>query len=142
MLFEAARDFERAAEYFLAAAQQAAADSANTEAVVLARRGLAAVELLPESLERSQRELQLQTTLGPALMSTVGYGAPEVEAAYIRARELCRQIGDVPQFFTVIYGLYQVLAGEGGLSNVPGAGRAAADDRAESSGFDAPDTGP
>jgi predicted ATPase len=107
MLFEAARDFERAADYFLAAAQRAAAVSANTEAVVLARRGLAAVESLPSSPGRAQRELRLQTTLGPALMSTVGYGAPEVEAAYIRAREACRQIGDGPQLFTVIYGLYQ-----------------------------------
>jgi predicted ATPase len=107
MLFEAARDFERAAEYFLVSAQQAAADSTNTEAVVLARRGIVAVELLPESPERAQRELRLQTTLGPALMSTIGYGAPEVEAAYIRARELCRQIGKGPQSFTVIYGLYQ-----------------------------------
>ena len=63
------------------------------------RRGIAAVELLPEAPERAQRELRLQTTLGPALMSTVGYGAPEVEAAYIRARDLCPQVGEVPQLF-------------------------------------------
>jgi predicted ATPase len=107
MLFEAARDFEHATEYFLLAAQQAAADSANKEAVVLARRGLEAVKLLPDTLERSQRELRLQTTIGPALMSTIGYGAPEVEAAYIRARELCSQVGMMPQLFTVMYGLYQ-----------------------------------
>ena len=43
ILLEAARDFERAAEYFLLGAQQAARRSANQEAVVLARRGLAAV---------------------------------------------------------------------------------------------------
>jgi predicted ATPase len=107
MLFEAARDFERAAKYFLMAAQQAAANSANTEAVVLARRGLEAITRVPDARERSQQEMFLQTTLGPALMSTIGSGAPEVEAAYTRANELWPQVGEMPQLFTVIYGLHQ-----------------------------------
>jgi predicted ATPase len=107
MLFDAARDAERATDYFLMAACHAAAESANMEAVVLARRGLEAVASLPEGRDRWQRELQLQTTLGPALMNTIGYGAPEVEAGYIRARELCRLIGDTPELFTAMYGLYQ-----------------------------------
>ncbi len=107
ILFESARDFEQATDYFLSAAQQAATDSANSEAVVLARKGLATVAKLPDTPERAQRELRLQTTIGPALMSTVGYGAPEVEAAYIRARELCPRAGETRQSFAVIYGLYQ-----------------------------------
>jgi predicted ATPase len=107
ILFDAARDFDRAAEYFTIAAEQAARVSANTEAIVLARRGLDALMLLPETPDRARRELQLQTILGPALMSTVGYGTPEVEAVYTRARELCRQFGETPQLFPVIWGLYQ-----------------------------------
>jgi predicted ATPase len=107
LLYEAAREYERAADWFLIAARHAASESANTEAVVLARRGLETLRLLPETRERWQRELHLQTMLGPALMSTIGYGAPEVEAAYVRARELCRLIGEMPQLFTAIYGLYQ-----------------------------------
>jgi len=107
MLFEAARDFEQATKYFLMAAQQAVADSANKEAVVLAKRGLETVKLVSDARERSQLELSLQTTLAPALMSTIGYGAPQVEAAYTRANELWPQIGETPQLFTVIYGLYQ-----------------------------------
>jgi predicted ATPase len=107
ILFEAARDFGQAADYFLLAAQRAAAQSANKEAVALARRGLNAITLWPETPDRAQRELHLQTTLGPALMSTIGYGSPEVEAAYVRARELCAQVGEMPRLFTVIYGLYQ-----------------------------------
>jgi predicted ATPase len=39
--------------------------------------------------ERIQQELLLQTTLGPALMNTQGFAAPEVEHAYARARALC-----------------------------------------------------
>jgi predicted ATPase len=107
MLYEVAREYERAVDCFLIAARQAASESANAEAVVLARRGLETLQLLPETRERWQRELHLHTTLGPALMSTIGYGAPEVEAAYVRARELCRLIGEMPQLFTAIYGLYQ-----------------------------------
>jgi predicted ATPase len=107
ILFEAARDFGHAADYFLLAAQRAAAQSANKEAVALARRGLNAVTLSPDTPDRAQRELHLQTTLGPALMSTIGYGSPEVEAAYVRARGLCTQVSEMPRRFTVIYGLYQ-----------------------------------
>ena len=39
-----------------------------------------------EAVER--RELELQTTLGTALIATKGYASPEVEIAYTRAREL------------------------------------------------------
>ena len=39
-----------------------------------------------EAAER--RELELQTTLGTALIATKGYASPEVEVAYTRAREL------------------------------------------------------
>src|SRR5262249_44885482 len=35
-----------------------------------------------------------------------GYAAPEVEQAYTRARELCRQVGEPPQLFSVLLGLY------------------------------------
>jgi predicted ATPase len=106
MLFEAARNFQRAAEYFLLAAQHAAHLSADKEAVVLARRGLDALTLLPETSERAEQELRLQTTIGPALMGTVGWGSAEVQAVYIRARELCQRIGKTPQLFPVIYGLW------------------------------------
>jgi predicted ATPase len=106
VLCAAARHFERAAEYFLLAAQRAVSMSAYKEAAVLARRGLEAVTLQPASVERAHQELRLQTVLGPALMSTVGLGASEVEATYIRARELCRQIGDTPQLFPVLVGLF------------------------------------
>jgi tetratricopeptide (TPR) repeat protein len=122
ILFEAARDFERAAEYFLLAAEQATRVAANTEVVVLARRGLDALMMLPETPERAQRELRLRTTLGPALMSTVGWGAPEVEAIYLRARDLCQQIGDAPQLFPVIYGLWGYWHGRAEYQTAVGLG--------------------
>ena len=49
LLWEAARDFARAADCFLLAAQNAARLFANQEAVVLARRGLELLEALPDT---------------------------------------------------------------------------------------------
>jgi predicted ATPase len=106
MLFEAAREFLEAAEYFQLAAEQASCVAATTETVVLARRGLAALTMMPETIDRVHRELRLQTILGPALMISVGWGVPEVEATYLRARDLCSQIGEAPELFPVIYGLW------------------------------------
>ena len=48
----------------------------------------------------------MQTTLGPALMVTKGQAAPEVLHAYARARELCQQVGETPQLFQVLRGLW------------------------------------
>ena len=61
---------------------------------------------LPDTPERAQQELDLQTTLGPALMVTKGQAAPEVLHAYARARELCQQVGETPQLFQVLRGLW------------------------------------
>src|SRR5262249_18525153 len=52
------------------------------------------------------QEFVLQTTLGPVLMAIRGQGAPEVECAYARARELCQHIGETPQLFPVLWGLW------------------------------------
>src|SRR5262249_8925786 len=70
-----------------------------------------AVELLktlPDTPARAQQELVLQTILGPALVATRGYTAPEVEKTYTRALELCRQVGETPQFFPALVGLRQL----------------------------------
>jgi predicted ATPase len=64
------------------------------------------LEGLPDTPECTQPELGLQTALGSALMVTKGFAAPEVEHAYARARELCRQVGDTPELFAVLWGLW------------------------------------
>ena len=38
-------------------------------------------------------------------MATKGFGAPELEIAYTRTHELCRQMGDTPQIFPVLVAL-------------------------------------
>jgi predicted ATPase len=61
---------------------------------------------LPGTLERQRHELAFQSCLGPALMASRGYAAPEVKQAYLRAQELCEQIGDTPRLFSVLWGLW------------------------------------
>ena len=48
-------------------------------------------------------------------MATKGYAAPEVEQAYARARELCQQVGETPQLFPVLWGLWRFYLMRGEL---------------------------
>src|SRR5271157_196718 len=106
LLFESGRDFSRAAEYFTIAAERAAGVFANQEAATLARKGLEMLAKLPPSTEKAQKELDLQITLGPVLVSTKGFANPEVERAYTRARKLCAELGQSPHVFPVLWGLW------------------------------------
>jgi predicted ATPase len=54
--------------------------------------------------------------LGPALMATKGYAAPEVEQTYARARALCQQVGNTPQLFPALRGLCEFYFNRGTLS--------------------------
>ena len=46
--------------------------------------------------------------LGSALFATKGFAAPEAEQAFARARHLCEQMGDPPELFFVVHGLWAV----------------------------------
>src|SRR5262249_55460462 len=68
--------------------------------------GVELLTTLSDTPERSQQEILLQVTLGVALSAAKGWGAPEVEQAHRRARELCQQAGETPQLFPVLWGLF------------------------------------
>jgi predicted ATPase len=106
MLWEAARDFARAADSYLQATQNAVRLFANQEAVVLARRGMELLEMLPDTPDRARKEFALQVALGAPLLATQGFSAPEVERTYGRTHELCRQAGETPDLFPVLWGLH------------------------------------
>ncbi len=97
---------EQAVVYWQRAGQQARQRSANLEAVQHLATGLALLAMLPEAPTRVQQELDLQLALGPALLATRGYAAPEVEQTYARARVLCQQVGETPQLFQALWGLW------------------------------------
>ena len=79
---------EKAVEYWLAAGRQAWGRSMLAEAVALLRHGLALVPSLPEFDWRRERELDLQITLGQALIANRSWGDPELAEVHSRAREL------------------------------------------------------
>jgi class 3 adenylate cyclase/predicted ATPase len=97
---------QKAIPYWLRAGQQAVAASANHEAVSHLRHGLNLIGTLPESPERHRLELDFLSTLGTALTVLNGWAAPEVEEAYARAQILSGKVGDSPQLFWVLWGLW------------------------------------
>ncbi|MBZ5615736.1 MAG: AAA family ATPase [Acidobacteriia bacterium] len=105
-LYETARNPDRAADYFLLAAQNAQRIFANQEAIALARHGLALLNKIPESPERTRKELDLQLTLAFSFLCTQGYASPETGANMARARELCEALGDTASLLLVIFGLW------------------------------------
>jgi len=98
---------DQAIDYWLRAGQRAVERSANLEGIAHLTRGLNVLETLSARLDRRELELALRTALGPALMSTKGLGAYEVEQNYTRALELCRQLGERPELFAVLRGLWE-----------------------------------
>jgi class 3 adenylate cyclase/predicted ATPase len=106
---------EQAIPYWQRAGQQALQRSANPEAVRHLTKGLALLATLPETAVRAEQELDLQIALGPALMATKGLAALEVEQTYARARALCQQVGETPQLFPTLWGLYRFYLGRGAL---------------------------
>ena len=98
----------QAIPYWQQAGQRAVQRSANPEASSYLTTALGLLNTLPDTSERQQQELHLQITLGPALITTKGYAAPEVEHAYTRARSLCQQLGETPHLAPVLFGLFAV----------------------------------
>jgi class 3 adenylate cyclase/predicted ATPase len=95
----------QAVPYWQRAGQRAVQRFAHREAIGHLTKGLDLLKGLPETPEHTHQELDLQTALGPAWMAAKGYAAPEVEQAYARARELCRQLGEQARLFSVLRGL-------------------------------------
>ena len=104
-LYETAREFSPAADYFLLAAEHSSRIFAVQEAEQLARRGLRMIEKLPDDAARQTKELPLQILLANALIATQGYSASEVEQAYLRGHELCKSLGDAADPLPILGGL-------------------------------------
>jgi class 3 adenylate cyclase/predicted ATPase len=96
----------KAIPFWYQAGKKAAERSANIEAISHLRKGLEVLSVLADTSERLQQELPLQTLLGNALMAIKGYAAPEVGRTFDRAREICERLGETPQLFPVLRGLW------------------------------------
>ena len=111
---EAGRN-EEAIPYWQQAGQRAMEHAVYTEAIHHLTTGLELLRRLPDAPERPQQELPLQMALGRALAIHKGYAAPDVEQPYTRARELCQQVGETPQLFSVVFGLWNFYLNRGRL---------------------------
>src|SRR5262249_2270976 len=106
---------EQAIPYWQQAGQRAMERSANVEAIAHVTKGLDLLKTLPDSPEPTKQELTLQIALGPALIATKGFAAPEVGQVYARAQELCKQIDETPQLFPALFGVWLFRWGRGEL---------------------------
>jgi predicted ATPase len=98
----------QAIPYWQQAGQRAVERSAYVEAIAHLTKGLELLKTVPDTPARVQHELRLQIALGMPLITTKGYGAPEVENVYTRARELCGHVGDSSELFGTLLGLCRV----------------------------------
>ena len=113
----------KAVDYLEKAGGQAMLNFANQEAADFYARALNVLSALPDTPERTDRELALLLALGPALMVVKGFSAPEVERTYARARELCREEAASPQLVPVLWGLIQYYIPHAALDTTLDLGR-------------------
>ncbi len=95
-----------AADCWQRAAQRAIERSAYLEAIHHLDTALRLNKMLPVTRQTTRRELLLLTSYGLALTPTRGYAAPELQETYARAHELSRQIGEEPEIFPLLNGMW------------------------------------
>jgi predicted ATPase len=92
-----------AVRYWLKAGEQAAARSANKEAVSHLKTGIELLGGAPDTAEKPRLDLDLHSALASVLMVTQGYGSEEVGRISTRTVELCRQVGDEDALAAVLW---------------------------------------
>ena len=95
----------KALPYWKDAGSRAKERAAYAEGCTHLAQALELVEHAPSALRR-HLELELQLQLGYCVQAARGYAAPEVAAAYQRARELCSLLGDTAELYPVLRGLF------------------------------------
>jgi class 3 adenylate cyclase len=100
------RNPERAAHFWLQGGRRSLRRNAHVEAAAHLRSALGAVGELPEGAERHLAELDVQITLGTALIAASGYASADGAAAWVRAQALCALVGNVPQQVPALFGLW------------------------------------
>ncbi|MGH7842175.1 MAG: hypothetical protein ACREQT_11735 [Candidatus Binataceae bacterium] len=97
---------DKAIEYLGRAGQQAIQRSAHAEAIANLGTAIDLLHSLPDSPECMRRELPLQLALGLTLIPVRGWAVAETERAYTRALQLCERLGDSPELFQALAGLW------------------------------------
>jgi class 3 adenylate cyclase/tetratricopeptide (TPR) repeat protein len=113
--FSKAELLEPAVALWLDAGIRAAGRSAFAEAIQHFSEGVRLSRMLPDDPARARKELDLQMALGPALMATRGYAAPESLEVFARADLLVASVGTVAERLDVLLGLFNVHYGRAEL---------------------------
>ncbi len=101
-----AADPQKTIRFLTLAGEQAVHRSAMLQASRHFKSALELIGAIPEGDERVQQELALQTSLGSALLATQGFSSLEVGRAFARARTLSQDMGETPELFRVVWGLW------------------------------------
>jgi serine/threonine protein kinase/type II secretory pathway predicted ATPase ExeA len=105
MHFVRGREARRAIQYLQFAAEHALKRGAPRQAVQHLTEALHLLHDLPETPERVQIELTLQTMLAPALITSEGWASSQAERAYRRAQDLSRQLGTPGSLAAALFGM-------------------------------------
>ena len=106
--------WERAVTYLYEAGTKAFRRSAVAEAVASFTQALEIIGRSSATPAQRRQELLLLLALGPALQAAKGFGAPDVERTFSRARQLCDEVGEPSEKFQVLWGLWlYALGGRG-----------------------------
>jgi predicted ATPase len=106
---------ERAVAFWGKAGHRSVTRSAMAEAAAQFQKGLDQLALLPDTLERRQKELEFSSALGAVLNVVKGSAASETGQAYARARALWEQLGSPIEFVEVPCGQSRYHAHRGEL---------------------------
>ena len=107
--YEGAGRMREATAGWMKAGLRAQRRSALRECIAYMQKAVSLLETLPaDDPARLQSEMEAQLALSTALMSTIGWGSPEVEAACIRARHLCERLGNTNGLMGSLWGLWTV----------------------------------
>ncbi len=101
---------EDAAPYWIEAARRSLSRSALTEATRLLRRGLDALEKLPETAQLLNLRLQVSALLGPALIGLKGPIAAETVQLYTSAHEIALRMPQDASHFPLHWGWWRLSA--------------------------------
>ena len=97
---------ERAVRHWRRAAELAIGRSANLEAIAHCEQAEVQLQAVPPSAERARAELEVLLAKGVAVRAAKGYSAPEAERVFLRARELCEELGDRVRSVHALRGLW------------------------------------
>jgi class 3 adenylate cyclase/tetratricopeptide (TPR) repeat protein len=106
-----------AIKYLRLAGEQASQRSAYVDTFRFLNEALRLLATTPESAERDRQELRIQVTLGPLLTAARGFAAPEVEANLQRTLALSRRLGESPDLFAVLMGVWALNFSRGRLDD-------------------------